>query len=132
MCCTFIHVIKNNFKPPNFTLGSRNLQLWYGSPLVNISINSMLNSWEEKFKKIKRFHYMTYMTTPLHKNPCPGGHEVYYKLSRLFLGHHYYIYLFCLIHARGSRRHNSFSLYDSTTLSQETWNFTILVNPSWS
>ena len=27
---------------------------------------------------------------PLHKNPCPVGHEIY-NLSRPLLGHHYYI-----------------------------------------
>ena len=27
---------------------------------------------------------------PLHKNPCPGGHEIY-KFGRPILGHHYYI-----------------------------------------
>ena len=29
---------------------------------------------------------MTFKATPYHKNPCPGGHEIYN-----FLGHHYYI-----------------------------------------
>ena len=29
------------------------------------------------------------MATPEHKNPYPGGHEVY-NFGRLFLGHHYY------------------------------------------
>ena len=33
---------------------------------------------------------MTYMATPLHKNPCPGGHEIY-NFGRPFLDHHYYI-----------------------------------------
>ena len=33
---------------------------------------------------------MTYMATPLHKNPCPRGHEIY-NFGRPFLGHHYYI-----------------------------------------
>ena len=37
-------------------------------------------------KKI-HFHYMTYilMTMPQHKNPCPGGHEIYN------FGSHFYI-----------------------------------------
>ena len=30
------------------------------------------------------------MATPKHKNPCPGGHEIY-NFGRPFLGHHYYI-----------------------------------------
>ena len=39
---------------------------------------------------IMQFHNMTYMTMPLHKNPYPGGHEIY-NFGRPFLGHHYYI-----------------------------------------
>ena len=30
------------------------------------------------------------MATPLNKNPCPGGHEIY-NFGRPFLGHHYNI-----------------------------------------
>ena len=41
-------------------------------------------------KEIMQFHYLSYMTTPQHKNPCPRGHEVYY-FDRPFLGHHQYI-----------------------------------------
>ena len=29
------------------------------------------------------------MTTPQHKNPCPGGYEIY-NFGRPFLGYHYY------------------------------------------
>ena len=29
------------------------------------------------------------MAMPLHKNPCPGGHEIY-NFGRPFLGLHYY------------------------------------------
>ena len=42
------------------------------------------------FKEILHFHYMTYMAMPLHKNPCPRGHEIY-NYDRPFLSHHYYI-----------------------------------------
>ena len=35
------------------------------------------------------FHYMTYMATPSHKNPCPGGHESY-NFGIPFLDHHDY------------------------------------------
>ena len=49
--------------------------------------------WVEKktFKEIMHFHYMTYnyMVMPLHKNPCPGGHEIY-NFGRQILGHYYY------------------------------------------
>ena len=30
------------------------------------------------------------MATPSHKNPCPGGHEIY-NFGRPSLAHHYYI-----------------------------------------
>ena len=33
------------------------------------------------------FRFMTFMVTPWHKTPCPGGHETY-NFSRLFIGHH--------------------------------------------
>ena len=33
---------------------------------------------------------MTYIGTPQHKTPCPGGHEIY-NFGRLFLGHYYNI-----------------------------------------
>ena len=38
------------------------------------------------------FHYKTYMATPQHQNPCPGGHDSY-NFGRPFLGHHYYYLL---------------------------------------
>ena len=33
---------------------------------------------------------MTYMATPYHMTPCPGGHK-FYDFYRPFLGHHYVI-----------------------------------------
>ena len=33
---------------------------------------------------------MTYIAMPLHKNPCPGVHEIY-TFGGPFPGHHYYI-----------------------------------------
>ena len=44
------------------------------------------------FKEIMHFYYMTYMATPQHKNPYPGGHEIY-NFGRPSLGHHYYIHV---------------------------------------
>ena len=41
-------------------------------------------------KKIMHFHNMSYMTTPLHKNRCPRGHEIY-NFGKPFLAYHYYI-----------------------------------------
>ena len=37
-------------------------------------------------EEILHFHYIA---MPQHKNPCPGGHEIY-NFGRIFLGHHYY------------------------------------------
>ena len=58
--------------------------------IINIlSLSDLCLGVEKKiFKEIMHFHYMTYMATPLHKNPCPGGHEIY-NFGRPFLGHHY-------------------------------------------
>ena len=53
------------------------------------------------FKEIKHFHSMTYMATPLHKNPCPKGPEIY-NFGRPFLG--LTTYLVCLINAWEYRR----------------------------
>ena len=51
------------------------------------------------------------MATPLLKDPCPRGHEIY-NFGRPFLRHHYYMHV-CLINAWESRgRFNAFSIYD--------------------
>ena len=54
-----------------------------------LSLSNLCLGVEKIFKEIMHFHYMTYMATPWHKNPCPGGHEIY-NFGRPFLGHHYY------------------------------------------
>ena len=41
---------------------------------------------------------MTYMATPLHKNSCPGGHEIY-SFGKHFLVHYYYILRFFHLYA---------------------------------
>ena len=43
----------------------------------------------EVFLRKKIFHNITYMATPMHKNSCPRGYEIY-NFGRPFLGHHYY------------------------------------------
>ena len=56
---------------------------------------------------------MTYMATHLHKNPCPGGHEIKYLVDPSFVI--ITLYLVCLIHDRGRegfQRNTAFSLYD--------------------
>ena len=48
----------------------------------------------EFFKRNNAFSlYMTYMATPLRKNPCPRGHEIY-MFGRPCLGHYYCILRF--------------------------------------
>ena len=41
-------------------------------------------------KGTMHFHYMSDIDTPLHKNPCIGGYEIY-NLDLPFLGHYYFI-----------------------------------------
>ena len=36
------------------------------------------------------FYYMTYMATPYHKNPCPGGQGIN-NFGRPFLDHYNYL-----------------------------------------
>ena len=45
-------------------------------------------------KEIMHFHYITYMATLYHKNPCPWGHEIY-NLGWPLLGHHCYAISYC-------------------------------------
>ena len=53
-------------------------------------ILTLFNLWLGVFLiEIMHFHYITFMTTPLHKNPCPEGHEIY-NFGRHFFGHHNY------------------------------------------
>ena len=55
-----------------------------------LSLSDLCLGVKEKiFKEIMHFHYMTYMATPMYKNPCPGGHEIY-NFGRSFLGYHNY------------------------------------------
>ena len=62
-----------------------------GHHYYTLSLFDLCLDVEKKiFKEIMQFHYMTYMATPVHKNPCPRGHEIY-NFGRPFLGHHYYI-----------------------------------------
>ena len=68
----------------------------FGGPFLGnhyyiLSLSNLCLGVEKKiFKEIMHFHYVTYMATPQHKNPCPGGHEIY-NFGGPFLGHHYYI-----------------------------------------
>ena len=42
-----------------------------------ISFSDLCLGVEKKiFKELMHFHCMTYMSTPQHKNPCPGGHII--------------------------------------------------------
>ena len=48
------------------------LVIIWSSYLYTYFFCCMLLTREEDFKRNNAFHYMTYMATPLHKNPCPG------------------------------------------------------------
>ena len=65
---------------------------------------------------------MTYLATPLHKNPCPGGYIIY-NFGGPFLGHHYYNLSFsdlCLgVEKKEFHRNNIFSLYNLYGHTQE-------------
>ena len=67
---------------------------------VHSVVCSMPGSRKKIFKEIMQFQYMTYMVTPQHKNPYPGGHEIYDFCNHLvhFLGYRYY--KLCLISAQ--------------------------------
>ena len=57
--------------------------------IITIYLVCLNNAWESR-EEIKHFHYMTYIATPLHKNPSPWGHEIS-NFGRPFHDHHYYI-----------------------------------------
>ena len=48
-----------------------------------VCLNNDLESREKEFfQEIKHFQYMTYIATPLHKNPCPrGSWNLQFKLT---------------------------------------------------
>ena len=57
------------------------------SSLVAITIYLICPSVDKEIvKEILDFHYMT---MPWHKNPCPGGYDIY-SFGKPFLGHEYY------------------------------------------
>ena len=71
---------------PNFgrsLLGHHNYTIILGLSDVCLGVEKKF------FNDIMQFHYMTYMATPLHKNPCPRVLEIY-NFGRPFLGHHCY------------------------------------------
>ena len=45
----------------------------------------MTGSREEDFKEKMHFHYVTYMATPQHKNPCSRGHDILVDLSLVII-----------------------------------------------
>ena len=72
----------------------------FGKPFLGhhyyiLSFKSDLCLGVEKkiFKEIMHFYYMTNMAMPLHKNPYPGGHEIYNFLSPYPTDATYYIWL---------------------------------------
>ena len=67
----------------------------FGGPFIlhhncTLGLSDLCLRVEKKIlKEIMHFHYMTYMASLLHKNPCLGGHEIY-NFGRPFLCHQYY------------------------------------------
>ena len=53
-----------------------------------------------------------YMATPLHKNPCPGGHEIFLDRFLVII----IIHLVCMDHAPEKRRRFFFLKYIYFTL----------------
>ena len=51
---------------------------------------------------------MTYMATPLHKHPCPGGHEIY-SFGRPFLGYHNYTLSLSVSMGGGKGKNDNFA-----------------------
>ena len=58
--------------------------------IISIYLVCLIYAWEYK-EKNNAFYYTTYLATPQHKNPLPGGHEIY-NFGTPFLGHPYYIH----------------------------------------
>ena len=81
------------------------------------------------------FHYMTYMATPQHKNPCPGGDEIY-KFGRPFLGYHNYILSLSVLCLGVEMKifkgilHFHYMTYMGKPPPQGFMKFTVLVDPS--
>ena len=49
---------------------------WTDEHIIKIIYSDQYLRVEKTFNEIMHFHYMTYMATPYHKNPCPGGNEM--------------------------------------------------------
>ena len=76
--------------------------------------------------------HVHYMTTPKHKNPCPGNHEIY-NFGRLFFGHHYNTFTLSGLCPSGEKktlkRNNSFHYMNCLATTQHKnpcfWGHTI-------
>ena len=78
--------LRGGDKTDNF--GRRYLPHHYYIP----SLSDLFSAIDKKnFKEIRYFCQMTYVTMPYHKNPCPGGHEIY-NFGRPFLGHYHFLF----------------------------------------
>ena len=80
------------------------------------------------------------MATPLHKNPCPRGHQIY-NFGRPFLGHYYILGLSDLCLGKEKKifkeimqfHYTTYMPHPSTrTPAPSVIKFTILVNPSFN
>ena len=81
------------------------------------------------------------MATPLQKNPCPWGHEIY-NFSRSFLGHHKYTLSLSVLCLQAEKKFlkeimhfhyvNIWTRPCTRTPAPGVMKFTILIDPSLS
>ena len=92
------HTLAQELLAPGLTI------LLEPSLFINIlSLSDLCPSVEKKiFKEVMHFHYMTYMATPQHKNPCPEVMK-FTNLEEPSLDI-ITLYLVCLNHAQEQRR----------------------------
>ena len=79
----------------------------FGRPFLGhdyyiLSLSDLCLGVKKIFKGTMHFHFMTYIATPQHKNPCPGGHEIYNFVDPSLVM--ITIHLVCLNHAPEKRR----------------------------
>ena len=90
---TYIARLQHNIRTPSPGVMKFTILVDPSLVIITLHLVCLFYAWEKRRrikKKKMHFHYMTYMAMPLHKNPCPGGHETY-NFGRPFPGLHYYI-----------------------------------------
>ena len=99
--------------------GHREFTISVDFSVVIITICSVCLTYAQEqknkvFKDVMYFHYLTFLTTPQHRNPYPRGHEIN-NFGRPFLcNHHYMLLLSGLFRGvqKNLKKNNVFSLFD--------------------